>query len=128
MNDDSHALARRIAELALEKKADDAVLLDLRELSSACDYFVIVSGDNEQKVRAVTEHIEETLEKDGLRPWHVEGRTHRRWVLLDYVHVVVHVFHEEARGFYMLERLWAGAPREEISEVTNSGGDERIRS
>ena len=125
MNDDSHALARRIAELALEKKADYAVLLDLRELSSACDYFVIVSGDNEQKVRAVTEHIEETLEKEGLRPWHVEGRAHRRWVLLDYVHVVVHVFHEEARGFYMLERLWAGAPREEISEVTNSGGDSR---
>lgn len=125
MNDDSHALARRIAELALEKKAEDALLLDLRELSSACDYFVIMSGDNEQKVRAITEHIEETLEKDGLRPWHVEGRAHRRWVLLDYIHVVVHVFHEEARSFYMLERLWAGAPREEISPVTNSGGESR---
>jgi ribosome-associated protein len=125
MSDDSHALARRIAELALEKKAEDAVLLDLRELSSACDYFVIVSGDNEQKVRAITEHIEEQLEEDGLRPWHVEGRAHRRWVLLDYVHVVVHVFHEEARGFYMLERLWAGAPREEVSEETSRGSDSR---
>ncbi|MCA9727100.1 MAG: ribosome silencing factor [Candidatus Eisenbacteria bacterium] len=125
MVEDSHALARRIAELALEKKAEDTVILDLRELSSACDYFVVASADNEQKVRAITEHIEDELENEGLRPWHVEGRSHRRWVLLDYVHVVVHVFHEDARGFYSLERLWAGAPREEVSEVASPGGESR---
>jgi ribosome-associated protein len=110
-------LARHIAQLALERKAEDVVLLDLRGLSSACDFFVIASGSSEVQVKAIGDFIEESLEEESIRPWHVEGRSHRRWVLLDFVDVVVHVFHEEARGYYLLDRLWGDAPREEIRDA-----------
>jgi len=111
----AYTLAKRIAELALEKKAEDVLLIDLRELSSACDYFVICSAGSEPQVKAIVDHIEESLDAAD-RPWHVEGRSHRRWVLVDCVDVVVHVFHRETREYYMLERLWADAPREEIKD------------
>lgn len=113
----SEGLAREIAALALEKKATDVLLLDLRDLSSACDFFVIASGGSEQQVRAIGDHVEAKIkETRGERPWHVEGRENRRWVLLDYVHVVLHIFHPETREYYLLERLWADAPREEIKD------------
>ena len=112
---DSQALAQRVAQLGLEKKAQRVLILDVRELSTACDYFVIMHGTAEVQVRAITDHIAEMLEDEGVRPWHVEGRAARRWVLLDFVDVVAHVFHEEARAFYLLEKLWADAPMEEVS-------------
>jgi ribosome-associated protein len=112
----AQALARRIAKLALAKKAEDVVILDLRGISSACDFFVLATGRSEPQVKAVAEHIEETLREMGERPWHVEGRTHRKWVLLDYVTVVAHIFHYETREYYRLENLWADAPREEVTE------------
>ena len=120
MSSDSYSLARRVAELALEKQAEDVVLLDLRELSSACDYFVLATGQREQQVRAITEHIELEMKQEEDRPWHVEGRTHRRWVLLDFVDVVAHVFHKESREFYLLEKLWSDAPREDIAPQVSS--------
>jgi ribosome-associated protein len=107
-------LARRAAILALEKKAKDVVTLDLRELTSMCDFFVIASGESEPQIRAIVEHVEAGLAEGGERPWHVEGLDERKWVLLDYVDVVVHVFHEQARDVYMLERLWGDAPREVV--------------
>lgn len=102
---------RRAAELALERKAHDVLVLDLRGISSATDYFVIAGGTSDVQVKAVAEHVVEELKKDRVRPEHVEGLQGGRWVLLDYVDFVVHVFHPHARSFYQLERLWGDAPR-----------------
>ena len=114
------ALARKAAEFALEKKAKDPVVLDLRKLSSVCDYFVVVSGDSEPQVKAIVDRVEEGLKDAGETPWHVEGMAGRQWVLLDYVDVVVHVFHERARETYLLERLWGDAPREAMDAGAGS--------
>jgi ribosome-associated protein len=100
-----HAAART----AVAKKALRPVALDLRDLDGVCDYFLIVSATSEVQVKAVAEAIEEKLKALGARPWHVEGREGRRWVLLDYVETVVHVFHEKTREYYMLDRLWGDA-------------------
>lgn len=105
-------LALRAATLAHEKKATKAVLLDLRELTSVCDYFVIVSGDSDPQIKAIVERVEEGLAEAGERPWHVEGLDEKQWVLMDYVDVVVHVFNDRIRDVYMLEKLWGDAPRE----------------
>lgn len=102
--------ALRIAgQAALAKKARDGVALDLRELSGVTDYFFICSASSEVQVKAVAEAVEEKLLEKGLKPWHVEGYEGRRWVLLDYVEFVVHVFHEKTREYYMLDRLWGDA-------------------
>jgi ribosome-associated protein len=100
-----HAAARA----ALAKKARTPVALDLRELSGVCDYFFICSGSSEVQVKAIAEAVEDGLKLQGVRPWHIEGFESRRWVLLDYVEVVVHVFHEKTREYYMLDRLWGDA-------------------
>ncbi len=112
----SHDLARAVAALSLEKKAESVVILELSELSPACDYFVLATGLSETQVKAIADHVEESLAAQGVRPWHVEGRAHRRWILLDYVDVVVHLFHREAREYYRLESLWADAPKEEFAD------------
>jgi ribosome-associated protein len=91
-------------------KATDVVVLDLRRLSDATDYFVIASGTSDTHVRALAEHVIAACERAGLRAHHVEGLTAGRWVLIDFVDVVVHVFHPSLRRFYQLERLWADAP------------------
>jgi ribosome-associated protein len=97
------------ADAAVSKKARDLVALDLRELNNVSDYFLICSASSEVQARAIAETIEEKLREKGARPWHVEGMEGRRWVLLDYVEVVVHVFHEKTREYYMLDRLWGDA-------------------
>lgn len=102
---------RRAAELALERKAHDVVILDLRGISTATDYFVIAGGSSDVQVKAIAEHVVDELKKDSVRPEHSEGLRGGRWVLLDYVDFVVHVFHPEARAFYQLENLWGDAPR-----------------
>ena len=103
--------ALRLAVAALlDRKAIDAVVLDLRGLSSATDYFVIASGTSDAHVRGMAEHLMTALAPDGLTPHHVEGLAQGRWVLLDYVDFVVHVFHPQLREFYQLERLWGDAP------------------
>lgn len=101
----------RAAELALERKAHDVVVLDLRGISSATDFFVIAGGTSDVQVKAIADHLVDELKKDGVRPEHVEGLRGGRWVLLDYVDFVVHVFHPQARQFYQLENLWGDAPR-----------------
>jgi ribosome-associated protein len=97
------------AAAAVAKKARDLVALDLRELHAVCDYFLLCSASSEVQVKAVAESIEDALRERGARPWHVEGLEGRRWVLLDYVDVVVHVFHERTREYYLLDRLWGDA-------------------
>ncbi len=85
-------------------------LVTVRGLSGATDYFVIASGTSDAHVRGMAEHLIATLGPHGVAPHHVEGLAQGRWVLLDYVDFVVHVFHPELRAFYQLERLWGDAP------------------
>jgi ribosome-associated protein len=103
-------LARRAAELSLEKKCEEVKILDLRGLTSVTDYFVIVTADSDRKAKAAAEHIIDELKVDGERPMHVEGMDSMHWILLDYIDVVVHVFMPDERHFYDLESLWSDAP------------------
>jgi ribosome-associated protein len=105
---------RAAAEAARSKKATAPVALDLRDLEGVCDYFLIVSGSSEVQVKAIAEAVADKLRERGLRPWHLEGMEGRRWVLLDYVEFVVHVFHEKTREYYMLDRLWGDARSVEL--------------
>lgn len=100
----------RAVDLALDRKGRDLLILDLREISDATDYFFLVNGTSDLHVRAIADHIIEELRKEGIRPGHVEGLRAGRWVLIDYIDFVVHVFHPAAREFYQLERLWGDAP------------------
>ena len=100
----------RAAELALDRKAQDVTLLDLRNLSSATDFFHIATGRSDTHVSAIADHLIDELKKEGVRPVGVEGLRGGRWVLVDYVDFVVHIFHPAAREFYQLERLWGDAP------------------
>ena len=104
----------RATELAADRKANDMLVLDLRGISNATDYFLIATGSSDTHVKSIAESIVEELKKDGVRPSHVEGMRGGRWVLLDYVDFVVHVFHPAAREFYQLERLWGDAPSHPI--------------
>lgn len=106
---DSLAVAQRAAALCLDLKANDVMMLDLARVSDATDYFLIASGSSDTHVRAIAEHVMEQLRKEGVRVHHVEGLTQGRWVLLDYIDFVVHVFHPTLRSFYQLERLWGDA-------------------
>jgi ribosome-associated protein len=102
-------------ELCLEKKATDVVVLDIRKITQMTDYFLIAGGFTDIQVRAVSEHVVDMLRENyGIKPWHVEGRENGRWVLLDYVDFVVHVFQPESREFYQLEKLWVDAERHEL--------------
>jgi len=106
----------RAVELSQELKAHQVTVLDLHGISTATYYFVIASGNSDVQVKAIADHIIEELKKESLRPQHVEGLRGGRWVLLDYIEFVVHIFHPEARTFYQLENLWGDAPRWEMSE------------
>ena len=113
MYDEIHDLPSevgRAAELALDRKAQDVTLLDLRNLSTATDFFLIATGRSDTHVSAIADHVIDELKKEGVRPVGVEGLRGGRWVLVDYVDFVVHVFHPAAREFYQLERLWGDAP------------------
>jgi ribosome-associated protein len=109
----------QVVDALMDRKAVDPVVLDLRGLCSATDYFVIVSGTSDAHVRGMAEHLMTTLAPAGVEPHHVEGLAQGRWVLLDYVDFVVHVFHPELREFYQLERLWGDAP---VVAAGDSGG------
>ncbi|MFM7141012.1 MAG: ribosome silencing factor [Alphaproteobacteria bacterium] len=116
--DPTRALADGCAAAALDKKATDVVLLDVRGLTSIVDWFVIASGRSDTQVRAIAESVEEACRGLGRRPLWVEGLRHGQWVLLDYGDVVVHVFYGPVREFYDLERLWAKAPRVDVEPTT----------
>ena len=106
-----------------EKKALEPVVLDLREIASFTDFFVIVSGANERQVQAISDEIYESLKKSGHAAARVEGYKTAEWILLDYGDFVVHVFEQKARKFYDLERLWRESKRVELpAEFTGDGG------
>jgi ribosome-associated protein len=96
--------------LSFERKGSDVVAMDLRGISSATDAFLLVSGNSDIQVKAIADHVLAELRKEGIRPNHVEGLEGGRWVLLDFVDWVMHIFHPTAREFYQLERLWGDAP------------------
>jgi ribosome-associated protein len=103
-------IARAAAKAAASKIARDIVAIDVSERLAITDVFLIASAPNERQVNAIVDGIEEELHKQDLRPVRREGRSEGRWVLLDYVEVVIHVQHEEDRVFYALERLWKDCP------------------
>jgi ribosome-associated protein len=103
--------AQLCAEAADNKKAFDILILDLRGLTYITDYFVICSGSNTTQVSAISEEVGHILAKAGEHPSHVEGGAESSWVLMDYGDVVVHVFEEQTRTYYGLEKLWSDAPR-----------------
>ena len=104
-------------EAALDKKAQDAVVLELGEICSFTDYFPICTGTSTRHNQTIAEQIEETLKKDGVRPLHIEGQVEGEWILLDYVDFVVHIFSARAREFYDLERLWRAGKRRDAHEL-----------
>ena len=112
------AQAQRAAALCLDTKANGVVLLGLKDVTDLTDFFIIASGTSDTHVRSIAEHVEQELKKDGVTVTHVEGLTQGRWVLLDYVDFVVHVFHPTLRDFYQLERLWSDA---EVIPVDQQG-------
>lgn len=106
----SAELAQRAATILLDRKANDVVLLSLKGVSDMTDYFLIASGTSDTHVRALGNAVLEDMKKEtGQTAHHVEGLQQGRWVLLDYVDFVVHVFHPTLRNFYQIERLWADA-------------------
>jgi len=104
-------LLESAAAAALDKKAGDVVILDLRKESSFTDFFLIVTGANQKQILAIADAILDALKAERLRPDHVEGYPRQEWILLDYSSFVVHVFSPKSRSFYDLERLWGGAQR-----------------
>lgn len=108
---DSKDKAVKAARAALDKKAKDVLVLDLRDISSIADFFVICSGESTIQVKAVEERIEEIFDKENIRPIGIEGLSHGHWVLMDYGDVIVHIFEEGTRAFYELEKLWIDAKR-----------------
>lgn len=101
---------------ALDKKASDVVILDLRSTPAFTDFFVLCSGQSTRQVKAIVDAVEETLRAAKIRPAHVEGYDRAEWILMDYFTFIVHVFTPQTRAFYSLERLWGNAERIEVSE------------
>jgi ribosome-associated protein len=103
-------MAAAIADLAADRKAQDIVQLDLRGMIGYADYFVICSGRTDRQTRAIHDAIHEGLKARGVLPRRVEGVSEARWILMDYLDVVVHVFTPDTREYYRLEQLWGEAP------------------
>ncbi len=99
--------AQRISELMLEKKAVDIIMIDVRKITTLTDFFVVCTSESEPQTRAITDHINQKMKEEGVKSWHIEGYEHLDWVLIDFVHIVVHIFSKETREFYEFERLWA---------------------
>lgn len=117
MTQDPMASLKRFVDAVFGKKAEDLVVLDVRALASYADTFVLCSGRSSRQVIAIAEHIRDTLKKEGIRPLSIEGMTEGHWVLLDYGHIIIHVFYEPVRRFYDLEGLWIDAKRIDCSDL-----------
>jgi len=105
----STEMANNAIESLKDKKATDIKLLDIHELSTIADYFIIATGNSTTQVQAMSDELEEKMELAGYKMHHKEGFRNGRWILLDFGHIIVHLFHDEERKFYNLERLWVDA-------------------
>ena len=103
---DSKALASRIAEILDNKGATDIQIIEVGHMTSITDFFVVASGRNVQSVHTLAEDVEDKLAEEGIDPRRKEGKNGARWIVLDYAHVIVHIFHPEERQYYNIERLW----------------------
>lgn len=119
-NVESQVLCDTIVEGMQENKAKDIVVLDLRDIPNAvCDFFVICSGESTVQVDGISSSVMRLTRKElQERPWHIEGKNNKEWVLLDYVNVVTHIFYHEARSFYEIEDLWSDAKRTNIPNLS----------
>ena len=108
----SQLLIEEIVHLAFEKKAENLISLDLRGLSYLSDYFIICHGKSDPQVKAIVDNIRKGT---SFKPRHLEGYENRKWVLLDYFDIIVHVFNEEERDYYSIENVWADAPKNEFN-------------
>ncbi|MGI6315997.1 MAG: ribosome silencing factor [Christensenellales bacterium] len=115
MEQESLGIARDAGKILDAHKASDIILLDISTISSFADCFLIASGRSSPQVKALSDQVEDTFKKSGLFPRHIEGYAGGRWIILDYSPVIIHIFHEEDRAFYNIERLW-----------TNDTGSNRI--
>jgi ribosome-associated protein len=106
---DSTQLAQTIARLSLDKKAEQVKILDLREITTLTDYFVICNGTSDVQIKTISDYIVEQLKSQKIKAWHVEGLRALNWVLIDFVDVIVHIFMPDVRHFYALEKLWGDA-------------------
>ena len=104
-----------ICAAAEERKAEDIVIMEMREKSSIGEYFVVMSASSSVRVKAIVDNIEDTMEGHGFRALHKEGLSEALWVLMDYGEILVHVFYHDTRKFYSLETLWGDAPRKSFS-------------
>lgn len=100
----------------LEKKAGRLVILNVKEISSFADYFIICDGSSDRQIQAIAAAVQERMKKSGIMPLGVEGESAGKWVLLDYADVIIHIFYQPLREFYDLERLWSDVPRMEIPD------------
>ena len=105
----SDKFAEKCATLAWQKKGQDIMILDVRDLTDVTDYFVLVSTESEPHSKAIADHLQDELEKEKVKVWHKEGYGNLNWVLLDYIDVVVHIFRNHTRQYYDLEKLWGDA-------------------
>ena len=112
-NNSSQSLLEEIVQLAFEKKAQNLISLDLRGLSYLSDYFIICHGKSEPQVKAIVDNIRKGT---SFKPRNLEGYENKKWVLLDYFDIIVHVFDEEERDYYSIENIWADAPKNEFND------------
>ena len=117
----------KAAHAALDKKAAEVVILDLRKQAGFTDFFVLASGANQKQILAIADAVTEAMRAEGLRPKHVEGYPRQEWILLDYGDFVVHVFEQKARKFYDLERLWRESKRVELPPEFNTDSASSLR-
>ncbi|UXE67533.1 MAG: ribosome silencing factor [Chryseotalea sp. WA131a] len=115
---DSEKLSKAVVSGMQEKKAQDIVVMDMRDTKNAiADFFVICSGSSDKQVEAIARSVDEEVEKKlKENPWHMEGKNNKEWVILDYITVVVHIFKKDKREFYALEKLWGDAHITEIPD------------
>jgi ribosome-associated protein len=111
----------KVVKAALDKKASDVVVLDLRHTPAFTDFFVLCSGQSQRQVKAIADGVEEALRAAKVRPAHVEGYERAEWILMDYFTFIVHVFTPQTRLFYSLERLWGDAERIDVSDEPPAG-------
>ena len=112
-NNSSQSLLKEIINLAFDKKAKNLISLDLRDNSSLTDYFIICHGNSEPQVKAIVDNIRKGT---SFKPRHLEGYENKKWVLLDYFDIIVHVFDEKEREYYSVENIWADVPKQQFDD------------
>ena len=114
--ENSQQIASQIADLMVDKKALDIQILDVRGLTTLTDFFIICTSESQPQSRAICNHIEDEMLKEGIKPWHKEGFEKLNWVLVDFVNIVAQIFSRESREYYDFERLWGDAKITKVND------------